>query len=283
MAANLEREIGARLETALSGVILGDRWSKMSVQVGVLILETDAFDLHALMADSDNQVSLSAAAAGLGRGLGGPLAGCRETPGLVVDSNTGKRSDGSLDLSIANVSVRPDNLAFSSSTADWALMSLLSGCITVASAALADSGIDCVDIPAGGVAAIVLDPSSTPSSPSYSVVLDPHPSEHDTIQSACLVAYLPSRDEITDIWIRGDPNSLTDSNATVRLPRVLWAENGSQEKEEGDAMKVDDGASTPQVSTDPFDDLLNAACVAALGAQSVVREALGSGLVDSTT
>lgn len=83
----------------------------------------------------------------------------------------------------------------------WDMMNALSGCITVASAALADAGIDCVDTVAGGVAALVQDAGhdSTPS-----IVVDPIPSEHDKILAACCVAYLPTRDEVTNLWFRGD-------------------------------------------------------------------------------
>jgi exosome complex component MTR3 len=81
------------------------------------------------------------------------------------------------------------------------MMNALSGCITVASAALADAGIDCVDTVAGGVAALVQDAgdASTPS-----IVVDPIPSEHEKVLVACCIAYLPTRDEVTNLWFRGD-------------------------------------------------------------------------------
>jgi len=85
--------------------------------------------------------------------------------------------------------------------AEWGMMSVLSGCITVASAAIADAGIDCVDVVSGGVAAVVKDNKKPDST---MVVLDPVPSEHQKISAACVVAYLPSRDEITDLWVKGD-------------------------------------------------------------------------------
>ena len=79
------------------------------------------------------------------------------------------------------------------------MMSVLSGCITVASAAIADAGIDCVDMVSGGVAAVVKSQGSkTPV-----LVLDPVPSEHQEIVAAAIVAYLPARDEITDLWVKG--------------------------------------------------------------------------------
>ncbi|KAL2267735.1 hypothetical protein VTJ83DRAFT_5012 [Remersonia thermophila] len=84
----------------------------------------------------------------------------------------------------------------------WEMMNALSGCITVAAAALADAGIDCVDTVAGGVAALVQDTDGDESQPS--IVLDPVPSEHAKILAACCVAYLPTRDEVTNLWFRGD-------------------------------------------------------------------------------
>ncbi len=81
------------------------------------------------------------------------------------------------------------------------MMNALAGCITVAAAALADAGIDCVDTVAGGVAALVQDggADATPS-----IVVDPIPSDHEKILAACCIAYLPTRDEVTNLWFRGD-------------------------------------------------------------------------------
>ena len=87
---------------------------------------------------------------------------------------------------------------------DWEMMNVLSGCITVASAAIADAGIDCVDTVSGGVAALVAGSGSDDTI----VVLDPVPSEHGEIQAACCVAYLPARDEITNLWFKGDRKSV---------------------------------------------------------------------------
>ena len=83
------------------------------------------------------------------------------------------------------------------------MMSVLSGCITVASAAIADAGIDCVDVVSGGVAAVVRAGNKGKKN-TTSLVLDPVPSEHQEILGACIVAYLPARDEITDLWVKGD-------------------------------------------------------------------------------
>jgi len=82
----------------------------------------------------------------------------------------------------------------------WAMMNVLSSCVTVAAAALSDAGIDCVDTVAGGVAALVADDGA--SRPS--IVIDPIPSEHGRILAACCTAYLPTRQEVTNLWFKGD-------------------------------------------------------------------------------
>ncbi|KAH8681619.1 3' exoribonuclease family, domain 1-domain-containing protein [Xylariales sp. PMI_506] len=82
----------------------------------------------------------------------------------------------------------------------WDMMNVLSGCITVASAAIADAGIDCVDTVAGGVAALVSHDETTTSP---TVILDPIIAENQRIHAACCVAYLPTRDEITNVWFKG--------------------------------------------------------------------------------
>ena len=99
----------------------------------------------------------------------------------------------------------------------WGLMTILSGCITVASAAIADAGIDCVDLVTGGVAAIVREPmlnslqqqqksgfTADDTGASTIIVLDPCPSEHQEILAACVVGYLQSCDEVTEIWAKGN-------------------------------------------------------------------------------
>jgi exosome complex component MTR3 len=90
------------------------------------------------------------------------------------------------------------------SAGEWGMMSVLSGCITVASAAIADAGIDCVDVVSGGVAAVVRGAGTQGKPSPTALVLDPVPSEHQEIVAACIVAYLPGRDEITDLWVKGD-------------------------------------------------------------------------------
>lgn len=93
----------------------------------------------------------------------------------------------------------------------WGMMSVLCGCITVASAAIANAGIDCVDMVSGGVAALVRQ-SGQISPPT--LVLDPVPSEHQEVLAACMIGYLPSRDEITDLWVRGDMSTVASDGQT---------------------------------------------------------------------
>ncbi|KAF2787599.1 exoribonuclease family protein [Melanomma pulvis-pyrius CBS 109.77] len=132
---SVERDLGVHLETALRGVIIGERWPKSGVEVIVTVLEGDE-------------------------------------------------------------------------DAWWG-----DGCITVASAAIADAGIDCVDMVSGGVAAIVRNPSvkSRESVDALVTVLDPCPAEHQHIVAACAVGYLAERDEITEIWMKGDVGASPDA------------------------------------------------------------------------
>ncbi|KAI9836563.1 MAG: hypothetical protein M1819_001195 [Sarea resinae] len=171
-----ERDLGVHLETALRGVILGDRWPKSGVEVVITVLEGEE-----------------------DRWWGDEVGG----------GSTG----------IGNVG-------------GWGMMNVLAGCITVASAAIADAGIDCVDLVSGGIAAIVKAPQEhnedkTGSiSESLQLVLDPCPSEHRRIVGACVVGYLASRDEITELWLKGDiPPSSYDTKdpgqTTVGLEKLV--------------------------------------------------------------
>ncbi|KAF4125342.1 exosome complex component MTR3 [Geosmithia morbida] len=83
---------------------------------------------------------------------------------------------------------------------EWDMMNTLASCITVAAAALADAGIDAVDLVSGGVAALVAGKTEG----EMEIVLDPAPLEHEALLAACCVAYLPVRDEITNIWLKGN-------------------------------------------------------------------------------
>lgn len=87
-------------------------------------------------------------------------------------------------------------------------LNLLSSCITVATAAIADAGIDCVDFATGGVAAIVPGASGTSQ-----LILDPCPSDHQSVDRACVVAYLQARDEVTEVWAKQEgKSSATDGS-----------------------------------------------------------------------
>lgn len=109
----------------------------------------------------------------------------------------------------------------------WGLMSVLAGCITVASAALCDAGIDCVDLVSGGVAALV-ERKSASGANENEFVLDPAPPEED-IRAACVVGYMHSRDEISEMWMKGDAGveseKLIDSAVKAAvLTRTVLAE-----------------------------------------------------------
>ena len=120
-------------------------------------------------------------------------------------------------------------------TKEWGLMSTLSGCITVASAALTDAGIDCVDMVTGGVAAVQIQPGLSPQ-----IVLDPSPSDNAEITAACVVGYLQSRDELTELWTKG--------NLTLSVGK--------------------------ETSVPSFDGLVDSAVEAATAARSVLIEAI---------
>jgi exosome complex component MTR3 len=160
---SIERDLGVHLETALRGVIIGERWPKSGVEVVVTVLEGDE---DAWWGD------------GVSSGGGG----------------------------------------------GWGLLNVLAGCITVASAAIVDAGIDCVDVVSGGVAATI---KSGDEENGLVTVMDPCPAEHQHIVAACAVGYLASRDEITEIWMKGDvgvdPDSLIEkaTHAAVGSLTVL--------------------------------------------------------------
>ena len=92
----------------------------------------------------------------------------------------------------------------------WEMMSILSGCITVASAALIDAGIDCIDLVTGGVAAIARQSTTPPQ-----VYMDPCPSDHYEIFAACVVGYSQTRDELMELWTKGSVMELNGIDAVV--------------------------------------------------------------------
>lgn len=132
-----------------------------------------------------------------------------------------------LDVTITVLEAEDDRWwgdAPGSSDASWGMMNVLAGCITAAAAAIADARIDCLDLVAGGVAALVAEDETASSSnndnnqkaggpvlhprPPPRLLLDPDPSEHRNIVAACVVGYLPGRDEITEIWLKGDTSNV---------------------------------------------------------------------------
>jgi len=170
-----ERDLGAHLETALRGVIIGERWPKSACEVVITVLE------------------------------GEDDAWFGEELGKSGNAGQGQQMSG------------------------WGMMNVLAGCITAASAAIAAAGIDCVDLVAGGVAAL---PSSEPEqveTESSLAVQDPCPSEQQSLRAACVVGYMQSRDEITELWMKGDvgpkPELLIDQAVEAAvLTRAVLAE-----------------------------------------------------------
>jgi len=110
---------------------------------------------------------------------------------------------------------------------------MLAGCINVAVAALVDARVDCLDLLAAGVCAVVPGSGSKPL-----MILDPAAAEHQLVLSSCLVGYLPSRDEVVEIWF-----------------------NGTGLKQGGDGGLG-------------FDELTDGAAAAARGAQTVLKDVL---------
>lgn len=116
-----------------------------------------------------------------------------------------------LDITITILEAEDDRWwgdAPDSHDAPWGMMNVLAGCITAASAAIADARIDCLDLVAGGVAALVSDESPEGERSAPKLMLDTDPAEHRSILSACVVAYMLSRDEITEIWLKGDSSKV---------------------------------------------------------------------------
>ncbi|VUC20183.1 unnamed protein product [Clonostachys rosea] len=121
---------------------------------------------------------------------------------------------------------------------EWDMMNVLSACITVAAAAVADAGIDCVDTVSGGVAALV----SMSGDGKSEIVLDPVATEHDEILAACCVAYLPSRDEITNLWLKGEVSSSDPSLYRTLIARAVHASKGTSQAIVGSLNEAVTGA-----------------------------------------
>ncbi|KAL4946375.1 hypothetical protein BDV06DRAFT_182889 [Aspergillus oleicola] len=125
-----------------------------------------------------------------------------------------------LDITITILEAEDDRFfgdAPDSHDAAWGVMNVLAGCVTAASAAIADAKIDCLDLVAGGVAAVVVDESTDGSTSAPKLMLDTDPAEHKSILSACVVAYMPARDEITELWLKGDNSKAVAGSADQSL------------------------------------------------------------------
>ena len=176
-----ERDLGLHLETALRGIIIGERWPKAGVEIVITVLEGE------------------------------------EDGWWADDSDSG---------------------------GGWGMMGVLAGSVTAACAGLVDAGIDVVDMVSGGVAALVkTDQNKT------QMVLDPCPAEHD-IQAACVVAYLQSRDEVTQMWLKGDVGVKTEELVdeavkAAELSRTVLVEAIKE------AMEVKMGGQTDAANGEP--------------------------------
>ncbi|MCJ1394235.1 3'-5'-exoribonuclease [Xylographa bjoerkii] len=168
-----ERDLAVHLETALRGIIVGDRWPKSGVEIIVTILEGE--EDHCWPGDSNN-------------------------------------SDDTLQISAAS-----------------GMMSILSGCITVASAAIVNAGLDSVDLVTGGVAAIVRK-TSVPAGSGHDphVILDPKFSEHREVLASCVIGYIQSRDEITELWMKGGTPSSPEASSDERNGITLLIDGAVQ-------------------------------------------------------
>jgi exosome complex component MTR3 len=135
------------------------------------------------------------------------------------------------------------------------MMNVLAGCITVASAALADAGIDCVDLVSGGVAAL----TGSSSDENGGFVLDPSPSEHD-VRAACVVGYLQSRDEITELWLKGDSGAesemlMDQAVKAATLTRTVLAEAVKEATEVKFAKAADFANGAPEAGNGKQKDI----------------------------
>lgn len=99
------------------------------------------------------------------------------------------------------------------------LMNVLAASINVAVAALIDANIDCLDLLSSGVAAR--------ATGSEVELLDPCPSEHEDLSSACVVGYLPTRDEIVEIWAKSVTGEGTDLASESLVDAAIKAAKGS--------------------------------------------------------
>lgn len=84
------------------------------------------------------------------------------------------------------------------------VFTVLAAAVTASAAAIVDARIDCFGLLSGGCAVQVRDPSQVKEEDAAIIVLDPDMAEHEELVTKCVVAYLPERDKITELWFKGD-------------------------------------------------------------------------------
>lgn len=122
--------------------------------------------------------------------------------------------------------------------ASWGMLNVLAGCVTAASAAIADARVDCLDLVAGGVASLVVGDAAEAGDdePRPRLVLDADPAEHQSILAGCVVAYMPARDEVTELWLKGDSS------------RVFLSSSGDDDARLGHDALIDGAVAAAQAA-----------------------------------
>ena len=123
--------------------------------------------------------------------------------GLII-ADRWPKSGIEVNLTVLEIETQPVRNSDIKGLSGLSQQLLLSECITAASAAIIDAGIDCFDLVTGGVAALVQRPEkSSTVTPSVSeIVSDPSLSECENLLATCLVGYSQSRDELTEFWFQ---------------------------------------------------------------------------------
>ncbi|KAF3918008.1 hypothetical protein ABW21_db0202750 [Orbilia brochopaga] len=109
--------------------------------------------------------------------------------------------------------------------AERALGVVLAGCITAASAALADAGIEMFDLVSGGVASLFVDEKDSKGKGKAGIVSkryvrDPAvaPPDGDAPLATCVLGYMAARDEISELWISG---KLSTNRGTAEMDELV--------------------------------------------------------------